>query len=78
MSHRDNAGHRWYGRDLKSQVGHFPGSVPPSREKAPSHLIQRDSAAALTGALPCPSTAELSWKATDISFPLKQQSARRK
>lgn len=78
MSHRDNAGHRWYGWDLKSQVGHFPGSVPPSREKAPSHLIQRDSAAALVGALPCPSTAELSWKATDISFPLNWQSALRK
>lgn len=28
VSHRDNAGHRWYGRDLKSQVGHFPGLLP--------------------------------------------------
>lgn len=58
----------------------WPGSEIPGRAfpRAPSHLIQRDSAAALVGALPCPSTAELSWKATDISFPLKQQSARRK
>lgn len=36
------------------QVGRFPGSILHSREVAPSHLIQWDSVATLTGVLPCP------------------------